>query len=144
MNDCDQHQPLLMGLMDQELTPEETMDVGDHLRRCASCREEYEHLREISGKMEAISFREPQDEILRQLWKSPFSRFTRNAGLLMVCGGLAALFLYAVYQFATQAELDVPALATATVWVGVAILFLSVLRERLATYKHDPYREVKR
>ena len=144
MNDCDKHKPLLMGLMDQELTPEETMAVSDHLRRCANCREEYEHLREISGKMEAISFREPQDEILRQLWKSPFSRFTRNAGLLMVFGGVAALFLYAIYQFATQAELDFPALATATVWVGLAILFILVLRERLATHKSDPYREVKR
>lgn len=144
MKDCDQYQPLLMGLMDQELTPEETMAASDHLRRCASCREEYEHLREASGKLGAISFREPQDEILRQLWKSPFSRFTRNAGLLLVLGGVVALCLYGMYQFATQAELDVPALASATVWVGLAILFISVLRERLATYKSDPYREVKR
>jgi predicted anti-sigma-YlaC factor YlaD len=144
MNDCTRNLELLMGLMDDELTDAETVEVHDHLRRCASCREEYDQLREISGKIEMISFAEPQDEILKDLWKSPYSRFTRNAGLLMVLVGILGLVLYAAYEFATKAEFNFPTLAAATVWIGLAILFFSVLRERLKTYKSDPYREVER
>ncbi|MBT4500772.1 MAG: zf-HC2 domain-containing protein [Gemmatimonadetes bacterium] len=144
MNDCTRNLELLMGLMDGELTDAETVEVHDHLRRCASCREEYDQLREISGKIEMISFTEPQDEILRDLWKSPYSRFTRNAGLFMVLVGILGLVLFAVYEFATKAEFNFPTLAAATVWIGLAILFFSILRERLKTYKSDPYREVER
>jgi len=144
MSDCTRNLELLMGLMDDELADAETVEVHDHLRRCASCREEYDQLREISGKIEMISFAEPQDEILRDLWKSPYSRFTRNAGLLMVLFGILGLVLFAVYEFTTKAEFNFPVLAVITVWIGLAILFFSILRERLKTYKSDPYREVER
>ena len=144
MHECEEYQGLLMGLMDGELTPEESVTINDHLRRCARCRDEYEELREAAGKVAAISFREPQDEVLRTLWKSPYSRFTRNAGLVLVLAGWLTLIVYAGYEFLRQGEIDVPSVAGAAVWVGVAILVLSVVRERLRTYKTDPYREVER
>ena len=144
MKDCEKYLELLMGLMDQELTTEETVELNEHLRRCTSCREEYEQLREISTRLEMISFTEPQDEVLRELWKRPYSRFTRNAGLLLVLAGVLGLVLYALYEFFTNVEFNFPALAIVTVWVGMAGLFFSVLRERLKTSKSDPYREVER
>lgn len=144
MNDCEEYQGLMMGLMDGELTPDESVTINDHLRRCARCREEYEELRETAGKVAAISFREPQDEELRALWKSPYSRFTRNAGLVLVLVGWATLVSYAAYEFLRQGEFDVSSVAGAAVWTGFAILLFSVVRERLRTYRSDPYREVER
>jgi len=145
MSDCQPIRELMMGLMDGELSPDEKIRVQDHLRRCASCRREYEELRDIEGLLkEAVSLSEPQDEVLRQVWKSPYSRLTRNAGYLMVIAGVAALVLYAAYEFVTTAELNVPTVAAISIWVGLALLFFSALRERLSTYETDPYKEVER
>ena len=69
MSDCEKYKGLLMGLIDGELTPEETGEVDAHLIKCSSCREEYEQLRETANKIEVVSFDEPQDEILKKLWK---------------------------------------------------------------------------
>ncbi|MBW2623391.1 MAG: zf-HC2 domain-containing protein [Deltaproteobacteria bacterium] len=145
MSDCQKYQGLLMGLLDQELTPEETVEVNGHLTRCENCRKEYEELRRASGKIEAVSFIEPQDEVLEQLWKSPYSRLTRNSGLLLVLGGVLLLIIYGIFEFVRSGEEAViPKIGVVAVLIGCVILLLSVLRERIHTYKADPYKEVKR
>lgn len=145
MSDCQPILELMMGLMDGELSPDEKVRVHDHLRRCARCRGEYEQLRDISGLLRELpALAEPQDEVLRDLWQSPYSRLTRSAGWAMVIAGVAVLGLYAAYELFTKAELNLPTLAAVSIWVGLAILFFSVLRERLRTYESDPYKEVER
>ena len=84
MSNCEPFRGLLVGLLDGELTPDETRQINDHLTRCATCRTEYEQLRETSGKLAAISFREPDDAVLAQVWKSPFSRLARNTSLVLI------------------------------------------------------------
>lgn len=55
--------------------------------------------REASVKIEAVSFVEPEDEVLEQLWKIPYSRMTRNSGLLLVLGGVLLLIIYGIFEF---------------------------------------------
>ena len=134
-----------MGLIDQELSPDETREVNAHLVRCAGCREEYEQLRETAGRIEAVSFVEPQDAVLGSLWKRPYSRLTRNAGLVLVLAGYVVLILYGVYEFlADKEEAFIPKVAAAALLVGLLYLLFSVIRERLRTYKVDPYKEIER
>lgn len=95
--DCDEYRGLLMGLMDDELTPDEAVRTHDHLRRCTACRDEYEGLRRMAGKIAAVSFVKPQEEVLRTMWNSPYTRLTRGAGLLMVLAGWLPLVLYGAY-----------------------------------------------
>lgn len=145
MKECEKYKGLLMGLIDKELTPEETSEINDHLIRCAECREEYEQLRETATKIETISFVEPQDEVLRNLWKRPYSRFTRNSGLFLVFAGWLSLIAYGLYEaFRSTEEPVFSKIATAAVLIGFIILLFSVIRERIHTYKADPYKEVKR
>ena len=146
MNDAqrERRQRLLSGLIDQELTPEEAAEANDLLVRDAEFRREYEHLRGTAAPIASLEFAEPHDRVLDQLWQSPLSRLSRNAGLLLVGAGCSLLLLYAVYQFVQHGEWDVPKVATATVWAGLAMLLFSALRERLKTRKSDPYEEVRR
>ena len=145
MSDCDKYKGLLMGLIDGELTPEETGEVDAHLIKCSSCREEYEQLRETGNKIEVVSFDEPQDEILKKLWKSPYSRFTRNSGLFFVFAGWLSLIIYGLYEmFRSNEDPAFPKIAVAAVIVGFFVLLLTVVRERILTYKSDPYKEIKR
>ena len=144
MKDCGKFKPLLMGLMDSELSAEERQEVNNHLTRCNRCREEYESLRESSGKLNTISFIEPTDEVLKYLWKPPFSSMMRNSTLFLIVGGYTALVGYGIYEFLISSEPAFPKFAVAAIVFGFAFLLFSVIRERIKTYKIDPYKEVIR
>ena len=142
---CEKFKPLLMGLIDGELTPEESAEVNEHLIKCEACRTEYEELRETAGKIEGVSFIEPQDEVLRKLWKRPYSRLMRNSGLFLVISGWIFLIAYALVEiFRDNQEPFLPKMAVAAVIIGFFILLGFLIRERIQTYKVDPYKEVKR
>jgi len=145
MKDCSHYSGLLMGLIDNELTPAEIREINDHMIRCEQCRTDYEELRETSNKIDTVAFEEPSDEILDNLWKTPFNRFTRNAGLVLVLSGYLMIMFYAVFEFLVNTDEAVfPRIFTAAIFIGFLILLGNVIMERLTTYKSDPYREVKR
>lgn len=145
MNHCESFKGLLVGLLDAELTPDETRQINDHLTRCAACRAEYERLRETTGKLAAIPRPEPDDRVLAQVWKSPFSRLTRNASLVMILGGYAVLIGYGLFEFLSDGKEGLPAkTALAAIVLGFLILLLQLIRERVRTYKTDPYKEIQR
>jgi anti-sigma factor RsiW len=145
MNNCERYRHLLVGLLDRELDPKESAEVNEHLMRCPECREEYEKLRETSGKLESIAFEEPSDEVLRRLWRNPFSRLGRISGIILIVAGYAALICYALFEFFTNGKenfwVRVP---VAAIVVGFLILLLLVILERVKTYRKDPYREIER
>jgi anti-sigma factor RsiW len=145
MNDCEKYRPMLVGLTDNELTPEEINDVNKHLNRCKQCRKEFDEMKEMSENLGLPSFKEPEDEVLEQLWKSPYSRFARNAGIVMVIGGYLALIGYALYEFMIDNREEMfPKVAIAALIIGFLIMLGSVIRERIKTYKTDAYKEVER
>jgi len=145
MNNCEPFKGLLVGLLDGELTPDETRQINEHLTRCAACRAEYEQLRETTGKLAAVSFQEPDDKVLAQVWKSPFSRLSRNTALIMIIGGYAGLIGYGLFEFLTSGKEELPAkMGLAAIVLGFLILLVQLIRERVKTYKTDPYKEIER
>jgi anti-sigma factor RsiW len=145
MKDCEYYKGLIVGLLDGELTPDEAVEVNDHLTRCAACRNEYEKLRETTGKVNAISFVEPEDAVLAQVWKSPFSRSVRNTSLAMILGGWLLLTGYGLYEFFASGREELPAkMGLAAIVLGFVFLLVQLIRERIQTYKVDPYKEIKR
>lgn len=145
MNDCEPIKGLMVGLLDGELTPDELRLVNEHLTRCARCRTEYEELRETSGKLAAISFQEPDDAVLNQIWKAPYSRLARNTSWFMIIGGYAGLIGYGLFEMLTGGGKELPAkIGVAAIGMGFLTLLLQLIRERIKTYKTDPYKEINR
>lgn len=145
MNNCESLKGLLVGLLDGELTPDEARQVNEHLTRCAACRKEFEELRETTGKLAGISFQEPTDVVLAQVWGSPFSRLARNTSLVMIIGGYAALIGYGLFEFLTSGREALPVkTGLAAIVLGFLILLVQLIRERVRTYKNDPYKEIER
>jgi anti-sigma factor RsiW len=145
MNNCEPFKGLLVGLLDGELTPDEARQINEHLTRCAACRTEYEQLRETEGKLAAISFREPDDVVLAQVWKNPFSRLARNTSLVMIIGGYAVLIGYGLFEVLSSGKEELPAkVGLAAIVMGFLILLVQLIRERCRTWKTDPYKEIER
>jgi Putative zinc-finger len=145
MANCEHYQTLLSGLLDRELTPEETVEINDHLIRCASCRAEYEQLRKSNARLEALSFVEVTDEAARSFWRLPYSRALRNAALLMIVGGYASLLLYGFFSYLANDNEDLfGKIAGAAIVIGLLLLVGMLVIERIVTYRVDPYKEIER
>lgn len=145
MKNCDDYKGLLVGWLDGELTAEEIRLLNEHLIRCAACRADHERLRETTGKLEAGSFQEPTDAMLAQVWKSPYSRFARNASLFMIVGGYGLLLGYAGFEFFRSGRDVLPIkAAVAAIALGFLILLAQLIRERVKTHRIDPYKEIER
>jgi predicted anti-sigma-YlaC factor YlaD len=145
MASCEHYRALIAGLLDNELTTEESVALNEHLIRCASCRADYEELRQTEKKLDAISYVEITDEAARSLWKLPYARTLRNASLLMVFGGYAALLVYGFITFLTDGDEDLFGKVTlAAIVIGFLVLLGSLVVERISTWRVDPYKEIER
>lgn len=145
MKDCHHCRNLLVGLLDGELTPDEAREVNEHLIRCAGCRAEHERLRETTARLRALSYQEPADAVLAQVWRSPYSHFAHNASLFMILGGYALLIGYALFELFTHGREALPVkVGIAAIVLGFLILLVLLVRERVKTYATDPYKEIER
>lgn len=143
--DCKKYKTLIMGLIDDELTPAEASDVNNHLIKCSSCRNEYEMLKKSSDSLEGLTYMEPRDVDLDRIWKSPYSKFAKNFGLIMVIAGWLAIILFSLLEILrSSSEPVIPKISMAAIIIGFVILLLVALRDRITTYKSDPYKEVER
>ena len=142
---CETCKPLISGLIDNELTPEERREVVEHLGRCEWCRQEQQRLIGADQKLQYLSFEEPDEAVYKKFWFNPVTRLMRFSALFLFIGGWVCLSGYAVYEFISNPnEPFVPKIGTAGMIIGGVLLFLVVLINRIRTYSNDPYKEVKR
>ena len=137
---------LLSGFIDGELSPEEAMEVQEQLQRSEALRKEYEELIQVGDALGGISFIEPGEAELENLWKSPFGHLAKMTGLFLVVGGYLAVTLFGLLLLFTTDE-DIPAVLKfgfSAMSVGALVLLIAVIRDRFISYQHDPYKELKR
>ncbi len=142
--DIEKTRPLLMGLIDGELIPEEAAEVNQALIRSQALRDEYERLRETSQRLEAISMLEPAGHVTRELWKSPYHRLARDGGVWLIIGGYILLVGYGLFEWLTSNEPAIPRIGVAAILLGAFMLLITLLRERGRRSAVDPYQEIQR
>jgi predicted anti-sigma-YlaC factor YlaD len=135
-------QTLLSGHLDRELTQGEGQRVRLHLEDCAACREELADLARLRQATRTTPFRPPEDDGWDERPRGLSSLLTRRLGWTMVLAWAAVILVFAVWQLATAPEDLGVKLLVASPTAGVVLLFLSVLLDRLRTYKTDRYRRV--
>ncbi|MDQ8203005.1 hypothetical protein QEH54_08265 [Pelagicoccus sp. SDUM812003] len=136
---------LLMGFMDGELAPDEMARVNDALMRDASLRNEYESLCRACGKLDRLSFDLPDEEEMKRLWKSPFSRSASLFAWSLIVAGLLVLSAYTLYAILfLSGEAPLVTVSLVAVGVGFLVLFSLKVRDRVSTYSKDPYKDIEK
>lgn len=82
-------------------------------------------------------------------WLSIYNRTERGLGWLFFTFGATLLIGFGLWHLATNLWLDASApfvvrIGTGSLAAGFALLLMSLVRERIRTWRHDPYKEVKR
>ena len=147
---CEEFKPLITGYLDNELSPDQQQSLEDHLSTCPGCTAELANLGDLKENLAMIKFKEPSDAELERYWKSIYNRLERGLAWILFSIGSIIVLCYGGFKLIEQLIKD-PSIALLfkigliALVFGVVILFVSLLRERLAIRKVDKYsKEIKR
>jgi len=148
MKPCEEHYRILIsGLLDGELDAAQQADLHAHLETCPGCQRELDSLRCLfSGTAAAFGGEEPPEEIWDRFLDGVYNRLERKMGWAFLLAGAALLAAYGTYAFLAEpwGSALLKTLVAMPI-IGLALLFVSVLRQRIESLKTDRYtREVHR
>ena len=142
---CEKIDELISGYLDDELTQADYQQVDVHLRSCDKCRQTLDDMIKLRG---AVAGSQNQTEIEHERWEKIMNdmpaQASRGIGWVLLIAGVITLVSLAIWEFAIDNSVSLPVkLGTAAVWFGILFLFLSVLRQRLVSWKTDKYKNVR-
>jgi len=141
---CEEISVLISGYIDGELDRESREKVEQHLAECAACQREAAQFRRMTEVADTMKFRDPPDEVWKTYWQGVYNRLERGTGWVIFAIGLAVLVAYGIYEFVTDPGVAalVKVLIAAPI-VGLVVLFISVLREKMAVNRYDKYKDIQ-
>ncbi len=147
MSDAHDHrfdEALISGYLDRELTQGDDQRVRIHLMECARCRALADELTNIREAAMSTSFPVPDDRQWDETPRSGLSTFLRNFGWTLLVLWVVGLSGFMLWHLITDGEDLVEKLLVFGAWLGFGLVFLSVLMDRLKSYKTDRYRGVEK
>ena len=140
---------LLMGALDGELSSAEQREFERSLEVDAVLRAEWDRLRRVKEVTDTMKMRKPSGEVWDSYWEGVYRRTERGLAWILVSVGAIVLVSWGLVHWVQDvlADTTVPPLirwASVALVIGLVILFVSVLREKLHIRKSDPYKDVVR
>jgi anti-sigma factor RsiW len=136
---------MLSAFLDGELTQGEQQRVRVHLEDCAACRREYEEMARLQEMTRSLPLAGPPEDRMNELGKSLMVQAPRRLGWLLVLGGLAAWLIYAAVMYVRHwRPPTAEQLIAAAVVIGLLMLLVSVIVERLRQLPHDRYWRIEK
>jgi len=146
---CHNYKDLMMGYLDNELTDEQKSRFEEHLAGCSECTDELEEFRKLKAITDEVTLVEPEDRIWQDYWNGIYNRIERSVGWIVFSVAAILLTIYGGFKLIEDIIKDATVAMLLKVGLlaliaGLAILFVSVLRERLHFWQKDRYKNVRR
>ncbi|UCC97675.1 MAG: zf-HC2 domain-containing protein [Phycisphaerales bacterium] len=146
---CHDYKDLLMGYLDNELNDEQRRRFEEHLSGCPECAGELEEFKRLKAITDEVTLVEPEERIWQDYWGGIYNRIERGLGWIVFSVAAILLTIYggfrAIEEIIRDPKVELIFKAGLLVLlVGLAILFVSVLRERIYFWKRDRYKDVRR
>lgn len=144
MTECHEFEEFLSGYLDGEMTQQNRQRVELHLDECPKCRKTFEEMSELQKSVGQLSFGEMSPQERSEIMNDVSIRTSRGLGWALYIAGIVIVLGYGAYEFAVDDE--IPALiktGIAGILVGLVLLFVSVLRQRMIASKTDKYTDVQ-
>ena len=146
---CEDYKDLMMGYLDEELSAEQIRSFEEHLTTCKQCSSQLQEFRQLKAITDQMTLVEPEDRLWQQYWDGIYNRVERGIGWIIFSVAAILLTIYggfkAIEDLITNPTVGLLLkIAMLVLLVGLAILFVSVLRERIFFWSKDRYRNVRR
>ncbi len=142
---CGRFKELMMASLDGEIGVEDRVELESHLAECDDCRREFDELSKLSRLVGDIELPRPSQEDMMKYWPSVYAKIERGAGWGLVVIGALIWVAYGIFLFITDPTIgSMTKFLIALPVVGVLMLLISVIRERVSVSKTERYEEVER
>jgi len=146
---CEEIKILLAGYQDGELDPEQKRTVEEHLKACASCRNELARLEKVKEVTRKVQYKDLPLEVWEGYWQGIYRRVERGLGWIFLSIGAIILLAVGAFYLVSDFFLDPTVGIFSKFGVGALIiggifLLVSVGRERIFAYNRERYKEVQR
>lgn len=135
---------MLSGYIDGELTQQDRQRVDVHCESCAECRSLHSELLDLRREVGDAHLSMFGEDKWREMMSDTTVRVTRGIGWLLVVGCFLGIAGLGVVGFLTDSSISgFEKLVVGSIYGGFALLFISVLRQRLIERKPDKYKDVE-
>ena len=146
---CHDYKDLMMGYLDDELSDEQKRRFEEHLAGCLECAGELEEFKRLKAITDEVTLVEPEDRIWQDYWNGIYNRIERGIGWIIFSISAILLAIYGGFKLIETIITDANTgmllkIGLLALIVGLAILFMSVLRERIYFWQKDRYKDVRR
>ena len=143
---CEENSINAMRYIDGEMDDHERADFEEHLASCEPCRTMLNDMAALKEVTRSVKIADLPETVWETYWTRIYNRIERSVAWFLFILGSLIVVGYSIYRAVTDPNIStVAGLGAVLIIVGLAILFLSVLREKLAVNKVDKYiSEVKR
>ncbi|MDZ7316419.1 MAG: zf-HC2 domain-containing protein [candidate division KSB1 bacterium] len=140
---------LMTAALDGELTAEERREFEALLDENEELRREYLEYQQLKEVTSTMRLKMPSQEVWDRYWLDVYNRIERGISWVLISIGAAVLLAYGGYKLVEEILKDTSLswavrLAALSLMGGLALLLVSVAREKWFTRKSDPYKEVLR
>jgi len=146
---CHDYKNLMMGYLDNELSAEQRNRFEEHLAGCPECADELKEFQKLKAITDEVTLVEPEDRIWQDYWAGIYNRIERGVGWMIFSVSAILLTVYGGFKLIEKIVTDAAAgmllkIGLLALIAGLAILFVSVFRERIYFWSKDRYRNVRR
>lgn len=140
---------LMMKALDDELSPGEATELERALAADPALKREWDRMTRLKEVTSAMTLRPAPDDVWRDYWTSVYRRLERGLGWILLSVGAIVVGSYWIWVGVSELVRDssIPWLVkagTLTLGVGVVILLVSVVREKVFLGVRQRYKDVER
>jgi hypothetical protein len=140
---------LLEKYLQGTLSDNERSELDDMLQKDPSLRDEINEQKRIKEEIRKMQLKNPSREFWDNYWLKTYNRSERKFAWLLVLTGAVIIISFAAVEAADQFLQDTQTpvflkIGIAALTAGLVLLAVSVIREKLSTYKRDEYKEIQR
>ena len=142
--DRERARALMMAALDGECAPDERRELESLLAGAPDLAADWRRMTRVKEVTTGMRLQSPPEEVWDRYWTSVYGRAERGVAWVLISAGAIMLSAYWLWQAIVELTGDtgVPALirvALLALGLGLVILLVSVLREKMFTHRRDPY-----
>ena len=140
-------QHLVMALIDGEISQSEKMELDNLIDNYSDLQKEYQEFLKLKEVTQTMKLKQPDQEIWQAYWQNIYNRLERGFAWTLFGFGAALLLAYGLYTFIIDIwrKTEIPILLKMGIYialVGVILLLISIMGEKLFLWRNERYKEV--
>ncbi len=140
---------LMENYFDKNLNKSEESEFLDLVNNNTELNKEFEEQKRVKEVLSKMMLKNPSQEIWDSYWLGIYNRIERGFAWIIISIGAILVLGFSIIKFIETLYIDVAVpivmkIGVYTLTFGFVILIVSLLRERIFTYKHDKYKEIQR